>query len=417
MLMREKLDENSRLREKTKADYTRPNLDLGSYSGDDDASAPKKFTWKRDPSESLSDWTIVVKTKGVDESEITTNTYHIHKHVVGAGPRGSRYFLKIFQTESTQEESPKDEPSTTRIELFQSAAIAFPEMLDFIYDFDPEEVRARTDTAVALRHLANHFEIPTLFESVNKFIEEDMDRKNIHEYLKEAKKYEDDIIINATMVIAAEAWEDMLLAKDGTPLKKSAYLDQLSDSDKLELMKRALTEAFFECKRSKSRYNYHYGATAATKKLTTPNTVKQQKVGGSETPRRTPTGVKARLESRGVSSGGSVGSNTSETPRRTPTGVKARLESRGVSGSSVGSNKSETPKRTPTGVKARLESRGASGGSEWSSASERSRRTVPTTRGVSARASGESGWSSASERSRRSLPTTRKSSTRSATER
>lgn len=315
ILIREKLDESRRQREKTKTDYIRPSLDLGSYGGDDDERAPKKFTWKRDPSESLSDWTIVVATKGVDTSEISTKTYHIHKHVVGAGPRGSKYFLKLFQTESTQEESSKDESSTTRIELFHSAAIAFPEMLDFIYDFDPEEVQARTDTAVALRYLANHFEIPTLFESVNKFIDGDMDKENISEYLKEAKKYEDEIIINATMVIAAEAWEDMLLAKDGTPLKKSTYVDQLSDSDQLELLKRALSEAFFACKRSKSRYNYHYTGAAAKTKLTSPNNVKQQKVGGSETPRRLISGGKARSGSRGVS-GGSVGSNTPETSRR-----------------------------------------------------------------------------------------------------
>lgn len=320
IMMREKLDENRRIREKTKTDYSRPSLDLGSYDGDDDASAPKKFTWNRDPSESLSDWTIIVTTKGVDKAETTSNTYHIHKHVVGAGPRGSKHFLKLFQSENSQEGVLKEESSISKLELYHSAATAFPEMLDFMYDFDPKEVRAQTDTAVALRYLANHFEVPTLFESVNKFIEDDMNRENIHIYVREARKYEDEIIINATMVIAAEAWEDMLLAKDGTPIEKSAYIDQLSESDQLELMKRALSEAFFECKRSKSRYNYHYSGSATKLKLTSPDD-RKKKVGAPETPR------------------------TSETPRRNPVGIKARLESRGTSAGSVGSNTSETSRR------------------------------------------------------------------------
>ena len=52
---------------------------------------------------------------------------------------------------------------------------AFPIMLDFIYG--DKDVEATVETAVALRHLASYFDVPTLFANVNNYIIKNMDEK------------------------------------------------------------------------------------------------------------------------------------------------------------------------------------------------------------------------------------------------
>ena len=127
----------------------------------------------------------------------TTTTYNVHKAIIGLGPRGSQYFLNMFRTNGMLAET---QSSTSRLELEPSAAVAFPIMLDFMYHTDNNmtkasgggfgekgyDVNATTETAVALRHLANYFEVPSLFEAVNEFIGDDMDKDNIDMYLEEA---------------------------------------------------------------------------------------------------------------------------------------------------------------------------------------------------------------------------------------
>jgi hypothetical protein len=72
-------------------------LDLGSFQ--EDNSSPKrasKLTWRQDPEESLSDWTIIVKQHASEDKGVATPspaTHHIHKCVVGAGPRSSEHLL------------------------------------------------------------------------------------------------------------------------------------------------------------------------------------------------------------------------------------------------------------------------------------------------------------------------------------
>jgi hypothetical protein len=144
--------------------------------------------------------------------------------------------------------------STSRLELENSAvSIAFPDMLDFMYAHESEEVKAKSETAVALRHLAKYFEVPTLFESVNNFIQKDimvLNKDAIHIYLQEALQYDDDKILQATMVHAAASWEHMLVSEDGTKKKPSKYMDLLPLSLKLEVMELALLYAAFRAKES-----------------------------------------------------------------------------------------------------------------------------------------------------------------------
>jgi hypothetical protein len=79
-------------------------MDLGSLFDLDGRNAvenpPKRMTWSDPNARFLSDWTINVTTKGVQESDSSSEstTYHVHKVIVSAGPRGSRYFRKLFKT-------------------------------------------------------------------------------------------------------------------------------------------------------------------------------------------------------------------------------------------------------------------------------------------------------------------------------
>jgi hypothetical protein len=61
-------------------------LDLGTLLEQDPSSPsqPKEFTWRRDPEESFSDWTIIVNQKAgveceAEEVEPAPATYHVHK--------------------------------------------------------------------------------------------------------------------------------------------------------------------------------------------------------------------------------------------------------------------------------------------------------------------------------------------------
>ena len=130
------------------------------------------LTWRRDPEETFSDWKIIVTSKSAkgDNSD-SPQTYHIHKNIVGAGARGSHYFGRLFRSDRLKE----SESSTSCIELEESSMKAFPIMLDFIYG--DKDVEATVETAVALRHLASYFDVPTLFANVNNYIIKNMDEK------------------------------------------------------------------------------------------------------------------------------------------------------------------------------------------------------------------------------------------------
>jgi hypothetical protein len=200
-------------------------------------------------------------TTAIEEGALDTDTdgnttattahaeYNIHKLIVGAGPRGSQYFLRLFQSNQTMTEA---QSRTSKIELESSAAVAFLTMLDFMYApycaqyssscsdtrVISSDIVASTHMAVALRYLAQYFGVPTLFDSVNQFIQKDMKKDNIHIYLKEAIIYVDDKIIDSTMKVASWTWP-VLLVEEGC----LAYMEILPLSKHLQWTKMILQEA------------------------------------------------------------------------------------------------------------------------------------------------------------------------------
>jgi hypothetical protein len=226
----------------------RRQLDLGSIEEDPSSpKRPKQLTWRRDPGESLSDWTIIVKQKPSDEAHATPSpaTYHIHKNVVGAGPRRSEYFLKVFQNTDLEE----SKTSTSVLELESSAAKIFPLMLDFIYSLD-REISLTPRCAVAMRHLASYFRVPPLFDDTNEFIERNMEPCNLYRYLGEAKLYQDGDIICATMEVAADNWLSFFAPTENTSVepRSELYLKLLPQEKQLEFMRLALQRAVSVCR-------------------------------------------------------------------------------------------------------------------------------------------------------------------------
>jgi BTB/POZ domain len=108
--------------------------------------------WRHEEEDSLSDWTIHVRStqpstaaavglaattaagsaakpheQGHQANNAVVKTYHVHKYVLATGPRRSEYFVRLFRHGFAESHN-----STSRIELDEIAAKAFPVLLDFL---------------------------------------------------------------------------------------------------------------------------------------------------------------------------------------------------------------------------------------------------------------------------------------------
>lgn len=57
-----------------------------------------------------------------------TNSFHVHRNILAAGPRKSGYFEGVFRSKGLQESSER----VTRFELSSKEAEVFPLLLDYI---------------------------------------------------------------------------------------------------------------------------------------------------------------------------------------------------------------------------------------------------------------------------------------------
>eukprot|EP00592_Proboscia_alata_P011388 CAMPEP_0194384874 /NCGR_PEP_ID=MMETSP0174-20130528/76697_1 /TAXON_ID=216777 /ORGANISM="Proboscia alata, Strain PI-D3" /LENGTH=762 /DNA_ID=CAMNT_0039172445 /DNA_START=33 /DNA_END=2321 /DNA_ORIENTATION=+ len=212
------------------------------------------LTWRLDPDESLSDWTIVVMsaedqskestglkhahhTSSDDESNYDsindgssrddqfksnlgaagsrrgteTKSYHVHRTQLGVGQRRSEYFARLFRSKRS---NPGD-ATVSRFELQPSAADAFATMLDYIYTIpgSPLGEGVNSESAVALRHLATCFGIRSLFTDVTEFIQQDLNIKTAPVYLSEASIYNHDKLKAASIKLCAIHFESIKLSK------------------------------------------------------------------------------------------------------------------------------------------------------------------------------------------------------------
>lgn len=197
-------------------------------------SMSAKLLWTRELEDNFSDWSITIKysRKGRSRTFTRIDKYYVHRNVVGAGNHASKYFYDVFKEN-------KSSGSNTDVELSGLAAASFPVLLDFIYGISGEGVEVCTKTAVPLRYLGDYFGVSSLFNKVNKFIQHDLNRNNVHLYLKNAQECNDDDLVQATLRIAIQFWRGGFLMKQGGRGDFSPFMDLLSASQQQELFELA----------------------------------------------------------------------------------------------------------------------------------------------------------------------------------
>jgi hypothetical protein len=169
-------------------------LDGSNLSYQDYSSGGEPSIWRLDPVESFSDWVLEV----LCEEDDILSTYHVHKAILAAGIRKSSYFVTLFQTKQNFKEKAL---CKCRFNLNDTAAEAFPAMLDYMYD---AKLNFTIENAVALLHLADYFGIPSLTNAVAKFSSEIMAWDTAHVFLSEAIKYHDENTICQAMTVCVD---------------------------------------------------------------------------------------------------------------------------------------------------------------------------------------------------------------------
>jgi hypothetical protein len=154
--------------------------------------ATRSLMWTTDRQSNFSDWTLLIIRVGVSWETSNVDTYHIHKSVVGVGPRPSHFLLDHFEDQESVFVR-----NTSSVELFSQAADLVPTMLDHIYGMRGEPLHITTATATALRYLADKFGVETMFREVNEFIQRDLNGSTVDTYNNDAELFKDKQLMQA----------------------------------------------------------------------------------------------------------------------------------------------------------------------------------------------------------------------------
>lgn len=113
-------------------------------------------------------------------------TYHLHRASLAIGQKSCDYFMRLFQMNDTVSSlSSNSNNHHHSIEVPMSCLPAIPAMLDYIYDPNPNtNVHATTATAVQLRYLATLLGNHELFDSATQFLRMDLRPETAVEYLQ-----------------------------------------------------------------------------------------------------------------------------------------------------------------------------------------------------------------------------------------
>ena len=204
---------------------------------------PSALSWRLDPDESLSDWTISVESslnlehfpkyynryhisdncgELNDKARIApTKVYFVHRAQLAVGPRRSEFFVNVFKriaypsptSGEHRDDSSFDKNGSwtdhrTVIDLIPKSASCFPIMLDYIYSGN---LSIDTTTAVALRQLASSFGVREMFRETTNFIKSDMGIKTVTIYLVEAIKFKNAKVQSTSMNLIATNFLDIKL--------------------------------------------------------------------------------------------------------------------------------------------------------------------------------------------------------------
>ena len=204
------------------------------------------LSWRLDPEDSLSDWTIsVVSSPDLEETDAKyldrydtsaerdvrstrrsshekstlnhnlnlslTKVYFVHRAQLAVGPRKSEFFFNLFRKEKSKpifdsdssESSIARSKNYTKIELIPQAASCFPIMLDYLYSTEGTPLAITTESAVALRRLASSFGMRAMFKETTEFIKKDLTPNTATTYLLDAKRFKNHKLKDSAMEIIA----------------------------------------------------------------------------------------------------------------------------------------------------------------------------------------------------------------------
>ena len=142
------------------------------------------------PEDSFSDWTIEISVGGENHGR-----FHVHRNVLALGARKSEYFARLFARERFRE----SETNTSLIELESLAAVAFPVLLDYLYNAWSDELAITNENATALHHLGTYFEVTLLREKVQQFWEANLSLENCALYYEHARVFNDEKVVKAVV--------------------------------------------------------------------------------------------------------------------------------------------------------------------------------------------------------------------------
>lgn len=151
--------------------------DFGDESSDG-LEKEETLTWRLDPAQSLSDWTIIIKSREDEKVE----SFYVHKNIVAVGPRKCEYFVNVFRMLGRGGEGAL--PNVTEVELGIAAARVFPQFLDFLYSTDGS-LDISTASATGLRYLSQFFGVRVLHKKVMDFIQKDLGLQTVPTYYKD----------------------------------------------------------------------------------------------------------------------------------------------------------------------------------------------------------------------------------------
>jgi BTB/POZ domain len=126
--------------------------------------------------------------------------------VLAAGPRRSEYFVQLFRNDGNFSET---QNSTSRIELSEIAAQAFPVLLDFLYA-PPHVMKIlfiTTENATALYSLSKYFDIRPLRLLAKQFWKSDIQVLTLKTYFEHVTILQQPAVLQRVMTAF---WERVL---------------------------------------------------------------------------------------------------------------------------------------------------------------------------------------------------------------
>jgi len=173
----------------------------------------KRASWKSDPKESFSDWTLHVLYRN-SSNKRCIDVYHLHRNAVGFGKRKSNYLLRdimdyklqdLFDTRNNSQEIVFDSTNKTEVEILEflepgkknislsrlklsneSQARAVPMVLDYMYYTNEANQRMSADWSCNVYKVAQGLEVRALQSAIGEFYASNLSMRNLHEFVKAA---------------------------------------------------------------------------------------------------------------------------------------------------------------------------------------------------------------------------------------